>query len=162
MKRAFCLPPRNRSTSATSSNSSATVMPGTCPIHSTVIPPSLLRSSLARGLFTGTLNPPPCRSSTGFTLRNSGELLAASRQARPCRFVRSRRCDRRPRAHGYGGFLLSAIRPRVARPETKEKEISSSRTETPSGSGSLSFLIACRRSRSNGVPRNCRIIRSDK
>jgi hypothetical protein len=68
------------------------------------------------------MNPPPCRSSTGFTLRNSSELPAASRQARQSRFVRSRRCDRRPRAHGYGGFLLNAVRPRLARLETKKKE----------------------------------------
>ena len=102
-------------------SSPTTLMPSTCPVHSRKSPPSPFCSGLARGLFTGTLNPPPCRSSTGFTLRNSRELQAASRQARPGRFVRSRRCDRRLEAHGYGGFLLSAVRPRLAGPEIEEK-----------------------------------------
>jgi hypothetical protein len=56
-------------------------MPGTCHLPLAFIGDSLipLCSGLARGLFTGTLNPPPRRSSTGFTLRISGELLAAMR-----------------------------------------------------------------------------------
>ena len=76
--------PPDRSTSTTSSVNSR---PPSCPAlvgdH-----PSPLRFSLARGLFPGTLNSPRCRSSTGFTLRNSGELQAATLDYRMHRLSR--------------------------------------------------------------------------